>query len=212
MLQSVLHLLFNGLAADFVALRLHKKQTDFQESLLAGQYTYDQAVRAFNAINDERRQLAALLGKTTTTLFFGVLLAEAVLLYDFLLKPWTSWELMALYVVYGLWLVGVFGQWIKMNEWSDGLAEKVAESVDGDFLWSPTERTNFMAFLTATTCKVKILNFEINSGLYIGIPALLFGWLLYVLELKQFHEFAGFPFDHMCDGNVTSESGGGHHG
>ena len=213
MINCVTHLLANGLVADFIAIHLSRKQEDFQEGLLAGQFTYDQAVRAFNAINSERRQLQGVLSKTTTTFVFGVLLAEAVLLYDFMLKPWGSWEHMALYVLYGLWLFGAFGQWIKMNAWVEGLAEKVAEEVDGDLRWSPSERTNFMAFLQATKCSITLLNFELNSSFYVAIPALLFGWFLYILELKQFHEFDGFPFDHFCDGNVTSEGGGGgHHG
>ena len=87
-----------------------------------------------------------------------------------------------------------------------------AEEVDGDLRWSPSERTNFMAFLQATKCSITLLNFELNSSFYVAIPALLFGWFLYILELKQFHEFDGFSFDHFCDGNVTSEGGGGHHG
>ena len=78
MINCVTHLLANGLVADFIAIHLSRKQEDFQEGLLAGQFTYDQAVRSFNAINSERRQLQGVLSKTTTTFVFGVLLAEGL--------------------------------------------------------------------------------------------------------------------------------------
>ena len=65
MINCVTHLLANGLVADFIAIHLSRKQEDFQEGLLAGQFTYDQAVRAFNAINSERRQLQGVLSATT---------------------------------------------------------------------------------------------------------------------------------------------------
>ena len=48
-----------------------------------------------------------------------------------------------------------------------------------------------------------LLEFEMSASFRTAIPVFFFGWWLYLTELRQFHEFNGFPFDQAC-GNFTT--------
>mmetsp|Transcript_74064 Transcript_74064/g.140927 ORF Transcript_74064/g.140927 Transcript_74064/m.140927 type:complete len:485 (+) Transcript_74064:37-1491(+) len=193
-----LHLLANGLSYDFVAVYLEGKQEEFEVKLLAGTYDYLTAVREYNKINEERRKLQHAL---IAAFFFSVctLFACAVCLYDFFLMPWSAWPLLAWVLITAWFLSFVVPEpWIIMNEWPERLAERVAESIDGEFEWQPCDRTNFITLLSATRTSMTFLSFEITKSLRVAIPSLLFGWILYIAEINEVHHFHGFAFDTFC--------------
>ena len=49
---QVVHLLLNGLTAEFGTLYLHDAQKKYEEELMAGCYDYMEAVRAYNKVNE----------------------------------------------------------------------------------------------------------------------------------------------------------------
>ena len=81
-----------------------------------------------------------------------------------------------MYVIVGLLCMVVFAPWVKANQFYEKLAINVAESIDGDFLWPPADRTNFLALVANTKVSFTVLSFELSSGYYIAVASLLFGW------------------------------------
>ena len=57
---------------------------------------------------------------------------------------------------------------------------------------------------------VTLFDWEMTPGFRTALPLVFFGWFLYMTELKQFHNFNGFPFDQACSGINATEGGGGH--
>ena len=84
-------------------------------------------------------------------------------------------------------------------------------------LRSPTDRTNFMAYLGATRVSVALFGCEVTSSAYAIIPMTLLGWFIYLYELHTFDDFTGFAFDPICSldafndtaTSVISDCGGG---
>ena len=199
-LQSV-HMLLNAVSMEFMVVYRQDAQKKFQDDLMAGQYDYQAAVRAFKEVNEKRRQVGTVLGQTFHITLFLFLVQQVVLVYDWFLKPWSAWPLIFFYVIHGLGIMGLFSEHIAMNDFPARLSKRVASSIDGELLWSPAERTHFLAYLANTRSSYEIAGFEINRGFYLALAAWLVGWFMYIAELKQFHEFEGFPFDQACDGH-----------
>ena len=168
--------LLNAVSFDFVAISLEIKQGEFIEDLLSGRLDYTQAVRAYNNLNSERRALKRVLSLTTSLQFVIFLASSGVFLYDFEFRPWSAWPLFMMYVIIGLLLMMGLAPWVEANEFYEHLATNVAESIDGDFLWPPADRTNFLALVTNTKVSFRILSFELSSGYYVAVASLLFGW------------------------------------
>lgn len=194
------HLLVNGIQAEFMVCSVKDAQKKFEDELMAGRYDYNQAVRAYKEVNEKRRRFTSELGTSFNIALFLWLAAEINLVYDWFLKPWSSWPLLAMYVWVGLCIMGMVAPYVEMNDWPEQLSERVAEDIDGEFLWSPTERTNFITFLSSTRTSLEFAGFSFNKGFYLALFGYLVGWFMYIAELKQFHEFEGLPFDQACDG------------
>ena len=168
--------LLNAVSYDFAATSLDIKQGEFIEDLLSGRFDYTQAVQAYNTINSERRALKRVLSLTSSLQFIIYLASSGVFLYDFEFRPWSAWPLFMMYVIVGLLCMVVFAPWVKANQFYEKLAINVAESIDGDFLWPPADRTNFLALVANTKVSFTVLSFELSSGYYIAVASLLFGW------------------------------------
>ena len=200
-----IHSLANGVGGQFIAIYVQDVQKNFEDELMAGRYDYQAAVRAFKEVNEKRRSVGAALAQTLHIIMFLYFVQQVVLVYDWFLKPWSAWPLLVTYVMTGLGLSGSVQPYIEMNDWPEKLSEQVAENIDGEFLWSPTERTNFASFLSNTRTSLEFAGFAFNKGFYLALFGYLVGWFMYIAELKQFHEFKGLPFDLACDGPSHEE-------
>ena len=168
--------LLNAVTYDFAAIHLDIKQGEFIENLLSGRFDYTQAVQAYNHINSERKALKRVLSLSSSVQFVIILASSAVFLYDYEFRPWSAWPLFMMFILLGLSLAAAFAQFVEANEFYEKLAAKVAESIDGDFLWPPADRTNFLALIANTKVSFTIVSFELSSGFYIAVASLLFGW------------------------------------
>ena len=137
------------------------------------------------------------------------MLMMAIVLYDFEIRPWGGWHLAFIYAMAAISLVLQLTPFISLHAWPEAHGVEMMESTE--LAWSPSERSNYVALVTATKVHVKVFDFEMTPGLRTGLPLVFFGWFLYMTELKQFHGFTGFPFDQVCF-NATEEGGGGEHG
>ena len=183
----------------------------FTKQVLTGELSYEEAVVAYTAVNKERKAVAKSLMNASNT-FILYFLYMAIVLYDFEIRPWGGWPFVLVYISSTLMLVLAMGPWLILNDWPDELLFEMFESTE--LAWSPTERSNFAALIGGTKVKIHMLDFEMSHGFRTALPLVFFGWWLYMTELKQFHAFAGFPFDMVCF-NATSggeEHGGGGHG
>jgi len=139
-------------------------------------------VRAYNAVNHERATLKSMISRTSTLTAAFFFTTSFVFLYDYEFRPWgvegagNSWPLMMMFIAVGINSMLMFAPMVDANEFYEKLAAKVAESVDGDFLWSPADRTNFLTLIANSKVSFQVLNFELSAGYYVAVPSLLFGW------------------------------------
>jgi hypothetical protein len=191
----------NALTFNFCNVYSQLTQQEFQEVVTKGELTFEAATAWYGRVKKCRRAVAAALEQTNAVmlLFF---LVQAIILYDSELKPWGGWPLGLIYVTNVLVLLTQLEPSIGLNDWPDELCAAVMESTE--LTWSASERTNFCALVAMTRVKVSLFEFDLSASFRTALPAFFFGWWLYLTELHQFHEFRGFPFDQVCDSNVTS--------
>ena len=200
-LLSIPHNLLNQLSFAFWAAHNEAEQARFKEQLVTGQFGYDAAVTAYHGLNTNRRALAKSLRIGAAPFFVFFMLSQAVLLYDFELRPWGNAALAVLFVTNALAFLIFMTPWIGLHDWPDELITALMDSTE--LAWSPTERTNFAALVGATKTKIHLFQFEMTPGLRTALPLVFFGWWLYMTELRQFHGFQGFSFDFPQCYNAT---------
>ena len=70
-------------------------------------------------------------------------------------------------------------------------------------------------YLTSSLCmqvRIALWDIEMSPSFRTAFPLIFFGWFLYMTELKQFHNFQGFPFDFpMCYNATDGEEEVPHH-
>ena len=198
---SALHNAVNELSFAFWATFNDAEQKRFTEQLVKGELTYDAAADGYRAINAARRSLAKGLQWGGTPYLILMMLVQAVTLYDYELRPWSSPALLVAFVLVAVTFVFFMSPWIGLHDWPD---ELVTAMMDAQQLaWTPSERTNFAALVGATKVKICLLDFEMTSGFRTALPLVFFGWWLYMTELRQFHGFQGFSFDFPQCYNAT---------
>ena len=165
------------------------------------------AVAEYALVNKERKGMSRALRRFQ--LSFGLwMLAMAVVLYDWEIRPWGGWHFALVYILYALVLIAQLSPWFALHDWPDELCQELMESTE--LTWGPSDRSNFATLVTTTRVPIALFDFEMTPGLRTGLPLVFFGWFLYMTELKQFHGFSGFPFDQVCF-NATGEGDGHHH-
>lgn len=200
---AIAHRAASSLSRVFAPMYLERKQAEYRALLLAGEYSYDEAVRAYRRVNDGRRALAGAVRWTASVYAGGALASACLLLYDCVLKPWGAWPLFVWYVHTGLFLCLHLAPWVELNGWPAALACDVAETVpaetDRGLGWDALERADFIAFLGATGAKASALGVEIGPSAYAAVVGLLLGWVAYVWQLRQFSEIERLPLlDALC--------------
>ena len=198
---TVMHQVVNVYVFVYMGVYTEGAQRRFEETLLRrGGLSYDDTVEEYAAVNDTRKALAsALKGASTITYMF--LFAQALLIYDFELRPWAGWSLGLCFLCNALALAFYMQPLIGLNDWPEELTRGVMES--RSLSWGAAERSHFCAHVAATTVKVQYANYEMTHGARKAIMLAFFGWWLFVTELRQFHEYDGFEFDKQCIGNAT---------
>lgn len=189
------HMLCNATTFQFIAVHSELSQVQLTRKVITGTLTYEEAVSAYMVVNKERKAVARALSNAALT-FALMFLYQAVILYDFEIRPWSGWPFAVIYIANTLALVLTMSPWLVLNDWPDELIAEMYES--GELAWSPAEKSNFAALVGGTKVKISILDFEMSHGFRMALPLLFFGWWLYMTELKQFHHFQGFPFDQIC--------------
>lgn len=86
---------------------------------------------------------------------------------------------------------------LSFNEWPEELLAAMMES--RELSWPIAERQYFVTHVQVTRQALSYFDFEFSSSFRKAVPIFFFGWLLYMTELRQFHEFNGFPvIDQAC--------------
>lgn len=208
-LVTLPHNILNQLSFSFWATQNEAEQRRFEKALVSGHFSYDDAVTAYRTINASRRVLAKQLRLGAACFFFIFMISQAVLLYDYELRPWGSPALLVLFCTQTLAFLLFMTPWIGLHDWPDQLIEAMMDSTE--LAWTPGEKTNFAALVGATKTKIALFGFEMTPGFRTALPLVFFGWWLYMTELRQFHGFGGFSFDFPQCYNATP-SGEHHHG
>ena len=136
-------------------------------------------------------------------------LYQAVVLYDFEIRPWSGWPFALIYICTALTIIFTMTPWLVHNDWPDEFVAEMFESTE--LAWTPGEKSNFAALVGGTKVKISLFDFEMSHSFRIALPLLFFGWWLYITELKQFHNFQGFPFDQICFNVTVAEEEPEHH-
>ena len=209
-LGFILHNLCNALTFNFWAVHNGMTQAHFTRRVTTGELTYEEAVSAYMAVNQQRKALARALSFASVT-FMLIFAYMAVVLYDFEIRPWGGWQFVLVYVSNCLILILTMNPWLSLNDWPEEFCAEMLDSTE--LAWTPGERSNFAALVTGTKVKISVLDFEMTHGFRTALPLVFFGWFLYMTELREFHDFQGFPFDQVCYNATAGEhSGHGGHG
>lgn len=207
--ESAMQSLLGALTFNFMACHAETSQSKLLRRLVTGELSYEAAVAEYALVNKERKGLSRALRRFQFS-FALFMLGMAVVLYDWEIRPWGGWHFALIYVVYSLSLILQLSPWFALHDWPDELCSELMESTE--LAWSPSDRSNFATLVTTTRVSIALFDFEMTPGLRTGLPLVFFGWFLYMTELKQFHGFAGLPFDQMCFNHTSAEGGGhGHH-
>ena len=193
----------------FWAVHNEMTQEKFAKQLVAGELAYEEAATAYCSVNQERKAVARGLGAVSFAMAFYALMM-AIVLYDFEIRPWSGWPFFVVYVTQALGVILQFIPWLALHDWPNKLCAELMESAQ--LAWSPSDRTNFVTLVQSTKVRIALWDIEMSPGFRTAFPLIFFGWFLYMTELKQFHNFQGFPFDFpMCYNATDGEEGGHHH-
>ena len=171
-------------------------QEGMEKALEEGHLSYDAALDMYNEVKAVRRVASSMLTKTCNIIFPLYLFSMGVMLYDFELMPWGHWPLGLAFLTNMVAMMAFMEPFVGLNDWPDKFARLVMEA--RALGWTPTDRTNFVTYVKTTRVHVRFLEFEMGHSFRVALPAFFFGWWLYVTELRQFHAFAGLPFDRHC--------------